>query len=279
MIPVIIFHIGNQQYLHDCVNVSSRYGNEIHLLNDNPNNFKNIENVIVDNYLQYASYADKFKSLYKHFSTNSVQLEFICIIRWFCICKYMEEKNIQKAFICDSDILIFDNISHVVDTYLHNDMYLCSSGSKNVSGSQSVFTLSKLQEFINFTMTFYQTQISNMEKWKLTYDEPGGICDMTLLYYFAHNTSEFVGLRLPGFPYYENDLTVIFENDFTIDLHQGVSGNHLHPDDYEMIDGHKNMKMIDGTPFCFNKRLGKDIRFVLLHFQGRNKKFMSNYAK
>jgi hypothetical protein len=45
--------------------------------------------------------------------------------------------------------------------------------------------------------------------------EPGGICDMTLLYYFANNGgSKFVGLRLPEYPYLNQD------------LHLGTYGNH-----------------------------------------------------
>ena len=33
----------------------------------------------------------------------------------------------------------------------------------------------------------------------------------------------------------------------------------------------KNIKYINNQPYCFNNRLNKDIRFILLHFQGRNK--------
>ena len=277
MIPIIIFHIGNQKYLHDCINSAIKHDNTVHILNDNPDNFQQSEKLTVCKYNEYSTYSNFFKSLYKHYSTNSYQLEFICIIRWMCICKYMEDKNIEKAFICDSDVLIFDNINNIINKYLPEDMYLCTSGSKNVTGGQSLFTLKKIKEFVNFILRFYNTQIPNIEKWKKTYNEQGGICDMTLLYYFAHNAMEFVGLRLPNCPCYENDLTTIFENNFTFDLHMGVSGNHLYPDQYEMNGKHKNIKMIDGIPYCFNKRLNKDIKFVLLHFQGPNKTIMSNY--
>jgi len=33
---------------------------------------------------------------------------------------------------------------------------------------------------------------------------------------------------------------------------------------------------IDGKPYCFCKHLNKDIRFVLLHFQGRRNKALMN---
>lgn len=274
MIPIIIFHIGNQPYVHHCLNTTLRHNNTIHLLSDNPDNFDKRDNLYVENYTNYSINSSKFQSLYKHFSTNSFQLEFICIIRWLCIYEYMEKQNIEKAFICDSDIFIYDDISNIVDKYLPNDMYLCSSVSKSLTGGQSVFTLSKIKQFVQFIFRFYETQIPNITEWKETYNEAGGVCDMTLLYYFAHGATEFVGLRLPDYPYFENDLTKIFDNEFTFDLHMGIRGNHIYPDDYEMEGTHKKIKMIDGTPYCFNNRLNKDIRFVLLHFQGRHKNLM-----
>ena len=43
-----------------------------------------------------------------------------------------------------------------------------------------------------------------------TYTAPGGICDMTLLYYYT-NQETFVGLQFL-FPTIDNDLTQIFDN-------------------------------------------------------------------
>ena len=84
------------------------------------------------------------------------------------------------------------------------------------------------------------------------------------------------GLRLPNFPRYENDLTNIYNNEFTFDLHLATYGNHIYPEEYEINESNKNknIKFIDNIPYCYNKRLNKDIRFVLLHFQGRNKSIM-----
>ena len=118
-----------------------------------------------------------------------------------------------------------------------------------------------------------------MINWYKNYKQEGGICDMTLLYYFANNSKIFVGLRLPDFPRYENDLTNIYNNEFTFDLHLSTYGNHLYPEEYEIneLNKNKNIKFIDNKPYCFNKRLNKDIRFVLLHFQGRNKNIMKKF--
>jgi hypothetical protein len=192
----------------------------------------------------------------------------------------MKKHNIKRAFTCDSDVLIYDNIHEIDRQYLHtNDFMLCSSSSKNVTGGQSIWNFDKLQEFIIFIFKFYNTQINNMIKWHKTYNEPGGICDMTLLYYFTHNKTEFTGLRLPDYPYFSQDLTQIFNDEFTFDLHLATYGNHPYPDDYEInkTNNNKNIKFIDGKPYCFCKHLNKDIRFVLLHFQGRNKSIINSW--
>lgn len=188
----------------------------------------------------------------------------------------MKENKIEKVFVCDSDTLIFDNISNYD---FKEDMYLCTSPSKNVSGHYSFFKIQKLEKFINFCFEFYNTQIPNILKWKNSYKEPGGICDMTLLYYFCHNVTEFVGLRLPEYPYFKNDLTKPINDDYTFDLQLSGQGNHTYPEDYEMNINikNKNIKFINNIPYCYNKRLKKNIRFVSLHFQGKNKRIMKDY--
>ena len=279
-LPVIIFHLGNQNYVRLCLQQAIKSGNEnIILLNDDENNFSDLSIKVV-NYNEYSNNLQEFQKIYKHFSTNSRRIEFLCIIRWMVVYEYMKKNKINRAFICDSDVLIYDNIHNIDNKYLNSyDFMLCSSSCKNLTGSQSIWNIDKLNEFIEFIFTFYTTQVNNMTKWYETYNEQGGICDMTLLYYFAHKKTEFVGLRLPNYPYFPQDLTQIFNDEFTFDLHLGHYGNHPYPDDYEInkTTNNKKIKFIDGIPYCFCLHLNKDIRFILLHFQGQNKLLMSEY--
>ena len=86
-------------------------------------------------------------------------------------------------------------------------------------------------------------------------------------------------MQLPGFPTFENDLTKIFNNELTFDQNLATYGNHLYPEDYEVdnITKNKKIKFINNKPYIFNKRLNKDIRFIVLHFQGGNKNIMKDY--
>ena len=278
-IPIIIYHLGYKDYVTCCLKQALKYNNNVILITDAVNEYSNIDGLIVINNSSYSSGSNLFRKKYIHLSNNSPVIELICIQRWISIYEYMYGNNIKRAFICDSDVLIYDNITEIDNKYLLDyEHMLCSSPSKNLTGGQSIWNLSKLKEFISFIFVFYNTQKDIMIKWYKTYQEPGGICDMTLLYYFSHNETVFKGLRLPEFPYFENDLTQIFNEEFTFDLHLASPGNHIYPDEWEVDDRkNKNIKYIDSKPYCYNKRINKDIRFILLHFQGNNKNYMKEY--
>lgn len=278
-LPIIIFHLGDKEYVHLCLKQAKKYNDNVILITNIPEVYKYTGATCI-NYHKYSDRITQFQKMYKHFSTNSYQLELICIIRWFVVYDYMKEFKIKRAFICDSDVLIYENLTEIDAKYLNKYEYmLCSSHSKDVTGGQSIWNFDKLQEFVIFCFKFYKLQMDNIKKWHSTYKSPGGICDMTLLYYFAHNEEIFQGLQLPHYPIINNDLTQVFDNEITFDLHLATLGSHLYPDEYEedITSKNKNIKFVEGKPVCFNKRLKKDVKFILLHFQGRNKRVLGDY--
>jgi len=179
MTHIFIFHIGCQDYVRLCLNQCLKYGNNVILLNDNPNNFRDLisDKCNIVDYRNYFTNANIFQKMYKHFSTNNIQLEFICIIRWMCIYEYMKKHRIIRGFIMDSDVLVYDNIKEIDEKYLKDkELMLCSSSSKNLSGSASIFNFMKLREFIGFIFEFYSDEnIKLIENWWKNYKEPGGI--------------------------------------------------------------------------------------------------------
>lgn len=280
-IPIIVYHLGYRDYVPLCMKQALKYNKNVILITDNVEKYKQIKGITLVDSNKYVEKINTFQKLYIHLSTNSRILELLCIIRWVVVHEYMNENNIERAFICDSDILIYDNITEVDDKYLKQYPFmLCSSPSKNLCGSHSIWNISELEKFVKFVFEFYENQENrvNMIEWYSKNKSVGGICDMTLLYYFAHNESKFNGLRLPNYPSFKMELNQIFDNNFTFDLHMDSEGNHKYPEDWEMTErGSKNIKYINNVPYCYNKRLKKDIRFSLLHFQGRNKAIMGEY--
>jgi len=279
-IPIIIFHNGNQDYVKICINQALKFNNEIILINDNPNNYKNITSPHFKciNSKNYSKNADKFKKYYKHFSNNNYNNELICIARWLYVEEYMRKHNIYRAFVCDSDILIYDDIDKINSKYLYKYDFMLCSAKTNLTGGQSIWDLHKIIEFKSFIFNFYNKKnIQNIKKWWKTYTKPGGICDMTLLYYFANKTTIFEGLIINNVRYFDKDLTNIFDNSITFDLHISNNVNQKYKNDYEMKNGIKNIQIKKNKAYVFNKRLNKDIRFILLHFQGNKKHLMNKY--
>jgi len=71
-------------------------------------------------------------------------------------------KSKLSAFICDSDVFIYDNITNIDNEYLKSyDYKLCSS--------HSIWNFKNLQVFVNFCFKFYAQQLSNIEKWHKSY--------------------------------------------------------------------------------------------------------------
>ena len=57
MIPIIIFHIGNQEYVRLCLQQALKYNKRVILISDNTNNFKdlNIEHYNLNDHKENAS--------------------------------------------------------------------------------------------------------------------------------------------------------------------------------------------------------------------------------
>jgi hypothetical protein len=290
-IPVIIYHVGNQPYVYYCLKKACETNPVIHINGDQlPQGIDELKatgKLTVANQANYSAYYNKFFMTYKHFSSHPLMFEFLSIYRWIAVYNYMKVHKIPRAFICDSDVLVFENITEMDQKYWSKYPFmLCSSISKDVTGGQSIWNCDVLGEFVRSIFQFYQTQTPAVEQWFQKNKHLGNICDMTLLYYFAHGKKDFVGLQLPDNPTISNDLTQIFDDRITCDLHIGAFGNHAHPDDYEKYDELGIKKFTIGMtedgrlkPFCYNRRLGKNIQFILIHFWGGNKRFMQQFVE
>ena len=117
MIPIIIFHIGNNDYLRVAIKQAESYNNLVYLIGDNSNKD------FCKNHLDWTQFINPdFANIYKHISPNNYPFEKICIERWIIIYNFMVKYNIEKAFICDSDVLVYCNIDNIVEIF-------CKKGS------------------------------------------------------------------------------------------------------------------------------------------------------
>jgi hypothetical protein len=73
-IPIIIYHLGKQEYLKKTLSYALKINSNVININEYDNIFPDIAQLKCVSYKPYSKYMEQFKSLYKHFSTNSYQL-------------------------------------------------------------------------------------------------------------------------------------------------------------------------------------------------------------
>ena len=289
-IPIIILHIGNQEYLQIVIQQAESYNNDVILIGDDSNKG------FCEKHYDYHQLEDEssklFGQIYKHISPNNLEFEGICIQRWFIIHNLMKKLNIEKAFICDSDILFFCNINQIVNNYYKKDIYISTSSHKthSVTAGQSIWTIEKLKEFTDYILEFYKNSDWNYitNYWnnlviKSEIEKLTGISDMYLLYCFLTKTNfndnhfNFNGDKLS----IDYDLSQTVDDSFfdnSIDIDSDYFGiNKWEQEFYDFnipnIENKiKKFSWYNGLPYCYNKNFKKKFRVNSIHFHGCKEK-------
>jgi hypothetical protein len=279
-IPLIMTHRGYSRYLEYTLRQAKKYNRKknVILLGDNSNHFPFVTHCQFDDYSGPSVAA--FTARYKHLSTNPYDIELYCFLRWFIIRDYMKRHDIQRAFICDTDVLLYANVNEIYNTFNEKEVYLMVREYGNpelppppiVSGGQSFWTLTMLDRFCNFLEHFYEKyeqEIAAKMKYHLSRRQTGdngGICDMTAVGFFYLENQSVIG----------NILSV--KNHSTTDGTLSSSNNALQ-DEYEVDTNGKKFVFKKGIPFCYNPIIKEEIKFYLLHFQGPSKYLIKNYYR
>lgn len=262
-IPVIFIHKGYQDYLRYTIEQSNK-NNQVFLIGDTDPKIKDLDfNYITD----YFNGCDDFKHHYQHLNTTPVDYEIFCYQRWFILKNFMEKNNINTVFYCDSDVMLFTNVTKEWEKFNQYDMTLLH----RTAAIASFITIDGIRSLCNLIMSTYKNKDSyNYKKIESHFNVrrdcglPGGVCDMTLLELF-HYCSD-----CGGGPGKVGEMMQII-NDTTYDHNINV------PDqDFEFNGTHKNFKITDGVPYIYNKRLGRVIKFNSLHFQGSSKNLIKS---
>ena len=277
--PVIFVHQGGAWYLPYALYQAAGKGmnNPVVLLGEG-RPWKGISRVSFPQ-LESLPSVYRFRNDYVHMSTNSVDFELFCWLRWFILLAYMKTASLKEAVYLDSDVLLCTRADRLVDIYGarnagcavfvpsqdHEAMLWCASGHV------SYWTVEALEQFCQFAETsFANPQLLHEYKrkwrWHCETKTPGGICDMTGLYWFwklypgrAANFAE------------RNDAGVV-------DRAMGASAN-FSDQEYSMRRGVKETIYSKKQP-SFITSSGRDqIRALALHFQGWSKDLMPFYYR
>ncbi len=247
-IPVILIHKSNSDYLQHSLWQARQYNQRVLLLGDESNvGQTDAEHHMISDYHEEA---EGFAKIYKHKSTNGYQYELFCFQRWFILKKFMEVNDLQRVFYCDSDVMLYCNVSEEYGNYSNCDLALFHwSGA--ASGHCSYFSIDQIRSFCEYQTYFYL----NFEDYENKY---------------PHISDMFV------FKAY-----IIERGISTCDLETPINNTAFDPiivsgagPGYQMRDGMKDIQWENNQPHCYNQKIEKTIRFKGLHFQGRAKQYM-----
>jgi len=183
---IVFVHKGNPCYLKYALNNAkkSNPNSDIILIGDESN--KNTIARLGGRHYRIADYffaAKEFEKIYIYQSTNSYDFELFCFQRWFIIKDFVESNDIKHFIACDSDVLIYDDLSNYFNYSEWKSDYL------NVIdrwGPQCVyFTKESVVNFCNYIKNEYtnREKLKRMKQnWQnnLQNNLPGGISDMTV---------------------------------------------------------------------------------------------------
>lgn len=271
-IPVVFTHRGPQDYVGIAVEQAKRYGNYVVLLGNEENAHLDVEHH--DN-ADYWHGADVFERLYKHMSGNHRELELYCFQIYFVARNLALEKGWDKIFLIDSDVLLYCNVTEEERKLGEYDLAvsICKNQWKyrwSACLHNSFWKVKTLIDMCNFLIETYNggdlmAKLEEKWAWHQANGIPGGVCDMTLLWFFCQDRNVV-------------NLSEVRDG-ATWDDNINIPENYL-PDEYLMKNGHKFIDTrAEPGPHLLYANGPQLIRANALHFQGQAKRLMEEYAR
>jgi len=274
-IPVIFIHEGDSEYLKYALYQAKKFNKEVILLGDKSNN--HYHSITWHAIKPYASRVADFKKIYKHMGDSPYCARFLSFQRWFILDDFMAKNNIDLCFYCDSDVMLYCNVTKEYEKFNNADLVLLRSLEEGLTsikgylcaGTISYFKKGALNLLCDYIMKQYQhpQYLESRYKNRPLSQKSHSICDMTLITMFDDAFKGKLSIQ------YDTDVIDWAQFDHQISCNEN--------DIYEMKGflglTLKKLKWEKGIPYCFNKKLRKFIRFNALHCQGRSKKLMQHF--
>ncbi|MDY6326654.1 MAG: hypothetical protein SPL47_04995 [Bacteroidales bacterium] len=257
-LPIVVLHQGNPFYLKNCLHHAKVYNpdSKIYLLGDESNRNFADEQILHVNIADYFSKAKAFEQLYKHQTTNPYHYNLFCFQRWFVLREFMEAMHLEHVFVCESDELLFCDITKESLTYLESDFTIvCNSFVNSIVMNYKGCV--KLTDFLVFAYTDEGVMTSNQDYYSNFFHHGkrvrmGGVDDMRLFNLYLSKCGENVALV--GTP--------VNNSCWDTAIH--------HANGFLMEKGIKKITWIDDLPYATYKN-GELVRMLGLHFLGGNK--------
>lgn len=263
-LPIIFDYIGPSFYLRYALENAKKFNpnSRIILLGEDVSNIPDF----VEYYpiSEYNKSALKFRKVYKHMSNNTESVERFCFERWFVINEFVKKHKIKKFLTCDSDVLLFENITN--DFYKNYACCDVTLANKTSGGFMFVGNPKALDNYCKLTYKLFSDPKEKriFEKFWAGYKKTGkdgGINDMMAWAEYYKRNSKKVG-----------EITDIFDN-------ATYDAGFLTRQNVEMDGKIKKVIFENNLPYCIEKNTSKKIRMKCLHFQGPTKFYMKYFSK
>lgn len=280
MIPVILTHRGNQDYVRTAIEQAKLRNKRVILIGDETNQDFGAEHYLNADYWEGAA---EFEKVYEHMSHNPYAQELYCFQIYFVLRDWARAHGIERLFTMDSDVMLYCDVTEYEQTLGDYDLAInwCERQEPyrwSACLHNSFWKLETLVDMCQFLTRTYNGEPLKMwaklaEKWAWHQEHqiPGGVCDMTLLHFFrqgckAVNLSEV------------RDGSVWDDN-------INVSENYME-DEYATRGAAKRILPLQGTkagrPALMPNAVvgagwGEFIWANALHFQGQAKRLMEEY--
>jgi hypothetical protein len=270
-IPIIQFFRGSQPWLALSLKQAERFNQKVVLIGDRSNQTLTAHHF---NYTDYNQEFQSFTEVYEHLSTNSVDFELYCFQRFFVLQQWMLKHHEERVFMVDSDLLLYADLTdRLYRKYLQGyEAALCipqlqsqeSEYSWTASPHVSFWTHSAIQSFTQSCLETYRSRKALLhQKYEhhQTMNQPGGICDMSLLYLWAKNNQTVFNL-------------LELKDGEAID-HNINSKDGLWKNQHQLKSGIKSIYFRQGLPYEQETHQ----QYLGLHFQGTAKPLMAIFVE
>ena len=272
-IPIVFYHDNNQPYLKAAIDCARKHNDVVVLLGNASNKTFSPKWYDTNNFTDTGY--EEFERSFVNMSSNSAKFEVVCFKRYFMLYRYMCLENIDCAMMLDSDVLCYVNCSspEFIDMVSSKAAAFSVVGkwTGQACGPQFLFmTREAVKNFIDFCLDMYQNRFDILQnkyhnEYVLT-GSLGGICDMELLSMWAQTIERECILN-----WSEQD-TYLIDHHVNTPSYQ-ITGQFR----MDRLLGIKDIKYIDGMPYCYDLLKKTWRKAHVLHFQGAAKRFMVDY--
>lgn len=262
-LPIVFIHASNSDYLLYSLLQAKQTNphSEIFLIGDESNNcYSFVRHELFSNYFYGAG---ELVKIYKHFHNITPYLnELVCLQRWFILRDFMIINHLESCLYIDSDVMLYTNVTEEHNKFSDFDLTLSQSISPHCN---YINKLSALEKYCNLVFGLYtnSSMLEYLEKMMHEYNQKkkfGGVTDMSLFRAFKEMKEHHIA-----------ELSTIIDGS-TYDHNINLSN------DFDTCNGIKKINFVEGQPFGKHIPSGKNIKFNILHFQGKAKKFMKDYC-